>query len=189
MFTMMSSKYFHIIYSNVSKSYTSSLKQGLCKKKSVLTDKKGDLAAILPEFLDEQADDTGGVGVEVGGALVVQDDQVGLARSGKPLFGFVVLYHAGDVQAASLEPLLHEGGQTDVDGLADVGSHVVRLGSAVQDDHLAGVAYLISETLRTAAVVGVAAHSVDVEGLPRRHRKDGKAPWWGSRYTRRGSEV
>ena len=157
-------------------------------KATALTDKEGDLAAILPEFLDQEADDTGGIGVEVGGALVVQNDLVGLARPGEPLFGFVVLDHTGDVEAASLQPLLHEGGQTDVDGQSDVGSDVFGLGPAVQNDHLAVVAYLISETLRTTAVVGVAAHGVDVERFPRRHRKDGEAPARGGgcfSYTRR----
>ena len=89
-----------------------------------------------------------------------------LTATGEAFLGLVVVDDAGDVETAPLEPFLHQGRQTDVDGLADVGPHEVRLGSAVDDDHLAVGSNLLQQTFRTAAIGDVAAHdSVDVEEI------------------------
>ena len=81
-----------------------------------------------------------------------------LAAAREPLLCLVVVDDAGDVETPPLEPFLHERGQADVDGLADVRLDELGLGPAIHQDQLAVGADLFPQSFRTEALAALSAH-------------------------------
>lgn len=94
------------------------------------------LAAVLPEFLENQTQHRGWspAVLPVRCALVVQDDRVGFTPSDELLLVFVVGDDGPDGYVALLEPPQHEPRYGQVDGALDVRRLVQLMRTTVQQE-------------------------------------------------------
>ena len=90
----------------------------------------------MSEFFHQEVESAGRVCVQVGGALVTQENMMGFRALGEFLLRLVVVDDGADVEGALLEPLQHQTGEGDVDGPHHVRTLVLRLTPTVKEQDL-----------------------------------------------------